>query len=189
MADYAGLSSYPNTFKVWGYECLCLCDILPLASILEEPMIHVELKDVATASELVDLCNLNKWDKKDNALIRHSVKCFPYLSKIGAVKFQKWYEMSMKIQRRNVWMCSVAQISEVTGIAVGNRLNILLREFSDIGLCVVEYPEGKYDGKSSVSERRRVVFNPSLVWKGCQGKQHIYKREWDLVRYGYVISN
>lgn len=151
-------------------------------------MIHIELLEVSTVSELIDICTQNKWDKKDNALIRHNVKCFPYLDHVGAVKWQKWYNMTKLIQRRNIWMCSVAEISEVTGIAVGNRLNILLRELSTVGLCVVEYPEGKYDGKSVVSERRRVVFNPHLVWKGCVGKQYQYKKEWDISRYGYEMK-
>lgn len=151
-------------------------------------MIHPELDGVSTVTELIELCVQSKWDKRDSALVKHAVKCFPYLDKVGAVKWQKWYDMTRQIQRRNVWMCTVAQISEVTGIAVGNRLNILLRELATIGLCVVEYPEGKYDGKSVVSERRRVIFNPHLVWKGCQGKQYQYKREWDIVRYGYQMK-
>ncbi|QCQ60102.1 hypothetical protein Barba10S_gp056 [Rheinheimera phage vB_RspM_Barba10S] len=151
-------------------------------------MIHIDISDVSTEKELIDVCVQNKWDKKPDAFVKHSTKCFDYLEHVGAVKFEKWYKMSKNIQRRNVWMCTVAQLSEVTGIAVGNRLNILLREFSNVGLCVVEYPEGKYDGRSSVSERRRVIFNPHLVWKGCLGKQYQYKKEWDVSRYGYVLN-
>lgn len=151
--------------------------------------VHKELAHVSTESELIDICIQNKWDKSDESFITHSVSCFGFFEYVGAVKFEKWYNMSKKIQRRNVWMCSVAQISEVTGVAVGARLNTLLREMGKVGLCVVEYPEGKYDGKSSVSERRRVIFNPHLVWKGCFGKRNQYQKEWDISRYGYSLKN
>ena len=151
-------------------------------------MIHSDILEVSTEKELIDVCVHNRWDRKEDAFISHASVCFEYFEHVGAVKFEKWYKMSKQIQRRNVWVCTVAQLSEVTGIAVGNRLNILLRKFASIGLCVVEYPEGKYDGKSSVSERRRVVFNPHLVWKGCHGKQYQYKKEWDISRYGYSLK-
>jgi hypothetical protein len=55
-------------------------------------------------------------------------------------------------------------------------------------MCTVEYPEGKFSGKGVVSERRMVIFNPSLVWKGCQGKQHKYRREWEMKRYGFLLE-
>lgn len=151
--------------------------------------VHNKFKEVSTELELIELCNESVWDKKNSCHLQYDTSCFFFMDKIGAVKFQKWWDMSKKIQRRNIWMCSVAAISEVTNIAVGNRLNILLREFSEAGLCVVEYPEGKYNSKNVTSERRRVIFNPNLVWKGCYRQRRLHRKEWDNNRYGFSLRS
>lgn len=152
-------------------------------------IIHESLGGVSTETELIEVCRNSRWDSKSSCHLQYETMCLFFMDKIGAVKFQKWWDMSKHIQRRNVWACSVANISEITNIAVGNRLNILLREFSEVGLCTVEYPEGKHNSKGVVSERRRVIFNPHLVWKGCYRQRRLFRKEWDKYRYGFTLKN
>lgn len=127
----------------------------------------------ATLSELIEVAKVDKYDKQASAFVRHETMCFPYMQHVGVVAFEKWYLLSKHIQRRCVFMCTATELKDIVSLSSKSMFSAWLSKLTKAGMLVVEYPEGVK------SERRRVCFNPHLVWKGSYRVRRNYRREWD----------
>ena len=138
-----------------------------------------DMADVATLSELIEKCKDSHFDKQSNIMVGCESLLLDYLEVITGVEIDKVWRLSKMIQRRCVSILSVADILSILDISSRKSMQGFFNKMEVVGVLVLEYPEGK---NNKYSDRRRIVFNPWLFWKGCYKKRRVYRKEWNKKR-------
>lgn len=138
-----------------------------------------DIRHVATLSELKEVCVTSRYDRKDGVVVSKESLLLDYLEVISGLELERVVKLSNLIQRRCVAVVSKQDILDATGLKGKRSAMDFFNKMEKVGVLRLEFPEGK---NNKYSDRRRVVFNPWLFWKGCYRKRREYRREWNKKR-------
>lgn len=138
-----------------------------------------DIQHVATLSELKEVCVTSRYDRKESLVVSKESLLLDYLEVISGLELERVVKLSNLIQRRCVATITKQDILDVSGLKGKRSVIDFFNKMEKVGVLRLEYPEGK---NNKYSERRRLIFNPWLFWKGCYRKRREYRKEWNKKR-------
>lgn len=137
----------------------------------------IPLSHITTKQELVDKCVHSSWDKKEDASVEILPRYFSFIDVLSDADFKNAVRVCRMIQRRNCFVLSWEDIMKGLGCPSKRRAKDILNTLCDVGMLIVEYPNGQ-----KVDKVKGIV-NPHIAWKGDYTIRWWYQQAWDNYRY------